>query len=676
MKRFILFIAMLSLMTATGWASTGWPAKYSGVMLQGFYWNSYDATRWTYLQSQADELSEYFSLVWLPQSAKAANNPSMGYDDLYWFTNYNSSFGTESELRSLISTFRSVGIGTIADVVINHRGNVSTWTDFPKEVYNGVTYQLLSTDIVADDDNGATKSWADKNGVTLSTNNDSGESWGGMRDLDHYSTNVQNNVKAYLKMLLSDLGYVGFRYDMVKGYAPSFTGLYNDSANPTFSVGEYWDGNVTAVKAWIDGTKVGGVVQSAAFDFPLRYTIQRAVNAGNWSLLRNGTGVAKDSSYKRYAVTFVENHDTETRDDGTVNDPVLKDTIAANAYMMAMPGTPSVFLKHWIDCKRDIKLMISARKAAGINNLSVVTDYPVGLGYYAMKTTGDKADLITVVGTNTAAFNAPSGFTELQSGYHYRYLISTTANIVWTSLPSGSYDGQQKVTLRSIASGTPKLVYTLDGTTPTAQSTSVASGTEITLPLGKVTLKVGMLVAGAVTGVVTREYDSTAFTPHDITIHVNADNVGWTNVNFWTWGGDGSHSPTNTSWPGDKVTAVKTVGGRQWYYKSFRMNTSTDYVNIVVSTGTGSPQTLDVNNIAKDTYLEISSQLESSKHIVTDVTDIVTDIALPEAEGDDATADVYALDGRLVRSRVAKADALQGLGKGVYIVNNRKYVVR
>ena len=34
MKRFLISIVMLYLMTATGWASTGWPAKYSGVMLQ------------------------------------------------------------------------------------------------------------------------------------------------------------------------------------------------------------------------------------------------------------------------------------------------------------------------------------------------------------------------------------------------------------------------------------------------------------------------------------------------------------------------------------------------------------------------------------------------------------------------------------------------------------------
>ena len=47
----------------------GWPSQYKGVMLQGFYWDSYDATKWTNLQDQAKELGQYFDLVLLPQSA-------------------------------------------------------------------------------------------------------------------------------------------------------------------------------------------------------------------------------------------------------------------------------------------------------------------------------------------------------------------------------------------------------------------------------------------------------------------------------------------------------------------------------------------------------------------------------------------------------------------------------
>ena len=275
---FLLLFA-LSFLTSTNANAQGWPSKYSGVMLQGFYWDSYEATQWTNLEAQASELAEFFNLVWLPQSANCGGNQSMGYDDFYWFNNYNSSFGNEKELRSLIQTFKQKGIGTIADVVINHRKNVSTWVDFPAETYKGVTYQLQSTDICANDDGGKTMTWAKNNGYQLSSFNDDGEGWDGMRDIDHNSQNVQKNVLAYLDFLMNDLGYAGFRYDMVKGYAGKWTGLYNSTTNPTYSVGEYWDGNASKLVEWLNATKVNGQIQSAVFDFATRYIARDAFNS-------------------------------------------------------------------------------------------------------------------------------------------------------------------------------------------------------------------------------------------------------------------------------------------------------------------------------------------------------------------------------------------------------------
>ena len=118
-------------------------------MLQAFYWDSFDDSQWTVLQAQADQLKGTFDLVWLPQSGNCGGQ-SMGYDDLYWFADYNSSFGTEAQLRSLITTFKQNDIKTIADVVINHRKNVSNWVDFPKETYKGV--RLCGTVEVQDRD--------------------------------------------------------------------------------------------------------------------------------------------------------------------------------------------------------------------------------------------------------------------------------------------------------------------------------------------------------------------------------------------------------------------------------------------------------------------------------------------------------------------------------------------
>ncbi len=264
-------VALLAIVTATAGAQ-GWPSGYGGVMLQGFSWDSYSDTQWTNLESMASDLDGSFDLLWIPNAGNAGSGSQMGYSAKYWFpvgTNYTSSFGTLAQLRSMVSAMRSHGIGIIGDVVINHRANVSNWTDFPSETYNGTTYCLTASDICSDDDGGETANHL-QSGEYLG-NADTGDGWTGLRDLDHTSTNVQNNVKAYLSMLLNDLHYVGFRYDMVAGYSPTYTRIYNTYAQPQFSVGECWKAGST-IKTWIDGTKNNGTPTSAAFDFQFRYT--------------------------------------------------------------------------------------------------------------------------------------------------------------------------------------------------------------------------------------------------------------------------------------------------------------------------------------------------------------------------------------------------------------------
>ena len=660
-------------------AAQGWPSQYKGVMLQGFYWDSYEASKWTTLQEQAKELGQYFDLVWLPQSAYCGGQ-SMGYDDLYWFSNYNSSFGTETELRNLISTFKENGIGTIADVVINHRRNVSNWVDFPRETYNGVTYELVSTDICSDDDGGATKQWADQNGYSLSPNKDTGEGWNGMRDLDHKSENVQTSVKAYLKMLLEDLGYIGFRYDMVKGYSGSYTKIYNEYAAPTYSVGECWDGTGT-IRNWIDATGKN----SAAFDFQFRYTVRNAVNRddwsqlgkqndGNWPLISNSYS---SGDYRRYAVTFVENHDTERRSNAA-QDPIVRDTLAANAYLLAMPGTPCVFLTHWMACKKDLKMMINARKAAGIHNESAFLNHTSNTGYYGVRVIGDKAQLLAVVGHDAASYTPDAQWQQIVSGYHYAYYMNKEAEQAWIDLPSGLYDGVQTAILTAVSNtADAKIVYTTDGSTPTAQSTAVNSGTAVSIPIGTTVLKAALLAGGILGETVTREYVVSSFQPHDITAYVNTDEVGWNSVNFWSWGGDGTHSPNNSSWPGDKVTSTVQKDGRNWYAKTYRINSPDDFINFVFSTNSGSPQTMDVNNISEDTFFVISSQTQGGKHLV-EVTSAGIHNAVTEQPAALHTA-IYSPDGRLVRTLLPGErieQALQSLPAGLYISGGKKYVVK
>lgn len=375
-----------------------WPENYEGVMLQGFFWDSYDDTKWTNLEAQADEISEYFKLIWIPNSAWCGSMGNMGYMPQYWFTNHRSAFGSEEELRSMISTYKDKGTGFIADVVVNHRNGVTGWYDFPEEEWNGKTWKMGLADICSNDE------MANQAGQPKPTGaRDTGDNFDGCRDLDHTSANVQENVKNYCKFLLEELGYAGFRYDMVKGYSGEYTKIYNEYSRPTYSVGEYWDSNITAVTNWINKTGK----QSAAFDFPVKYRINNAFANNNMVYLvqsNQPAGLLSKPEYRQYSVTFVDNHDTY-RDGSRFNGNV----IAANAYLLCSPGTPCVFLPHWKQYKLQIKRLIRVRNAVGVSNTSAVEVLETNKNVYMARVTGSKGELVVAIGTPSAT---PAGYTD------------------------------------------------------------------------------------------------------------------------------------------------------------------------------------------------------------------------------------------------------------------------
>lgn len=598
--------------------SQGWASDYSGVMLQGFSWDSYNESQWKVLEKQADELKGYIDLVWLPQSGKCLETTQvMGYMPYYYF-NQNSSFGSEAELRSLITKFKAAGIGAIADVVINHR-NTDGWYTFPAETYKGVTYQMQSTDICKNDDGGTTATQAATDGVSLSQNNDEGTDFGGCRDIDHKSENVQKVIKAYLKYLKDDLGYTGFRYDMVKGFDGSHVADYNDATGVEYSVGEYWDGN-DKIESWINRTNK----KSAAFDFQFRYNVRDAVNgaangkvttSSDWSKLNSNDNLMHDANYRRYAVTFVENHDTQKRSESEQNDPLRKDTIAANAYMLAMPGTPCIFQPHWNAYKSEIKEMIAARKYAGITNMSNYANKQSKKTLYVNEVTGTKHKLLVAVGNDAAGYVGETGYTKILSGYHYAYFLSNDAETSWTSMPSGSYEEGFKTTLTAVSQTEgAKLVYTLDGSNPTSKSTTVESGKEISIN-GTCTLKVGLLVNGEVRNIATHQYTIEKFKAYKFMVYVNADAVNWNSLYCYTW-----KKAASVEWPGEKMTETKTIGGKTWYYKEVSIDNANELVNIIFNNGKDKPQTVDITGLTSTAYFEIEASKEGKKYKVKDVT--------------------------------------------------------
>lgn len=668
-----IYFTLIALLASMNMLAQGWPANYSGVMLQGFSWDSYDYSQWTVLEKQADDMKGFIDLVWLPQSGKCIETTQvMGYKPYYYF-NQNSSFGTEAELRSLIAKFKANGIGAIADVVVNHR-NTNGWYTFPAETYKGVTYQMLSTDICKNDDGGSTATQAKKDGVSLSNNYDEGTDFGGCRDIDHKSENVQKSIKAYLKFLKEDIGYTGFRYDMVKGFSGTHVADYNDATGVEFSVGEYWDGNQSIIN-WINKTNK----KSAAFDFQFRYNVRDAVgvkdnkivSSPNWSKLKSDINLMHDPTYRQYAITFVENHDMQYRSKDEPLDPLKRDTLAANAYMLAMPGTPCVFQPHWRAYKQEIKSMIEARKLAGITNMSNYTNKMAQTACFANETTGDKAKLIVVVGNNTKAYTPGTDYAQILEGYHYRYYLSKSAETAWCNIPSGEYEAGFKAKLTAVSQNSnAKLVYTTDGTAPTAKSKQVATGSNINID-ETCTLKVGLLSNGTVTGIRTYNYTVKAFEPYTITVYANADQVtNWgSTMYFYAWNTSGE---LTEKWPGTAVTATKTLNGKKWYYMDFKIKSKDAIVNIIFNQGKDKKQSVDMNAGNSTKFYEITTAQSNGKYTCKDVTatwapptGITGTPTISNTTTDNAW---YTLSGMKLGKKPAK--------NGVYIHQGKKVIIR
>lgn len=435
-----LFTLIFTLMgLPLGLMAQGWPANYDGVMLQGFYWDSYSDTQWTNLTSQADELSKYFSLIWVPQSGWCkSTTDNMGYYPIYWF-DQRSAFGSEDDLRTMISTFKKKGTGIIADVVVNHKNGVSKWCDFAKETVKGKntgkTYSVTwdntgYTQICNNDEaNTATKSEA-KGKIKGAADTGLGDT--GCRDLDHTNPTTQQNIKTYEDFLLNEMGYTGFRYDFVKGYDPKYIKMYNEASKPKFSVGEYWHGAVTTaskkddhpfggVKDWVEATGK----TSAAFDFPMKYLIKSAFDDGNWKLLAtNYTTSTLVGIEPQYAVTFIDNHDTG---EPHVNpDPLRANVEAANAYILALPGTPCIWISHWKPYKYTIKKCILARKIAGVTNTSSIIKSEGQDNGYVLIVKGNNGNVMLLLGSPTYD---TTGYQLACEGLEFKYYVSNGLDI-------------------------------------------------------------------------------------------------------------------------------------------------------------------------------------------------------------------------------------------------------
>ncbi|MBQ6984708.1 MAG: hypothetical protein IJQ20_07265 [Paludibacteraceae bacterium] len=419
--------------TPTPGYTTSAPEKCPDVLLQAFYWNSYQdqgygRTKWVdHLNgnngSNAEELGQWFDLIWLPPMSKATGGTGYIPSNL---SSLDSDWGTKKKLEQMIETFRKNGARVVADIVINHGAAWSGWCDFAQ--LNFGSYGSFKPDAswICSTDEMNTDSGAGACKGKATGNPDDGydgpddKDYRSARDWDHTQAKVQDMFKAYLKWLRNDIHIDGFRYDYCKGFHNSHVNDYNKAAQAYFSVMEYWDGNLNTLQSRLNDAGWN----TLTFDFAMKYTaFNNGIASDNYAALK-GAGLP-GAGKARYAVTFLDSHDTFQRDGGNEfcgdgnSMTVCKDKILqCYAYLLSMPGVPCVFWPHWVSFKDPIKAMINARYKTGVHSESAVSD-EAGSNYYKATVTGTNGQIRVLIGPGSGYNQTPDGFTLASKGVNY-----------------------------------------------------------------------------------------------------------------------------------------------------------------------------------------------------------------------------------------------------------------
>jgi len=351
------------------------------VLLQAFNWESCREGGGWYnrLMRELDTfVDQGFTGIWTPPPTASVSDEGYMPTDLY---DLNSRFGSESELRRMLQEAKDRGLLTIGDIVINHRcatyhDDYGRWNRFGGKLDWGP--------------------WAicPENPQFGGTGNrGTGEDYGPAPNIDHTNEKVRSDLKEWLQWMQYDVGYQGWRFDFVKGFAGEFCRDYIESTTPEIAFGEWWDAcnysdgvlnydqdsHRQRTIDWCDRSAAG------AFDFTTKGILQEAVSRNEyWRLVdKMGRPPGAMGLWGARAVTFLENHDTGSTL-GHWRFPWEK-VLEGYAYILTHPGTPCVFYDHLMDAnlKHYIVDMVKLRKFVRIHARSTVVNMARQADLYA-----------------------------------------------------------------------------------------------------------------------------------------------------------------------------------------------------------------------------------------------------------------------------------------------------
>lgn len=432
----------------------------TNVMLQGFDWTSNSDSRtgsteswYEVIESNKNQISDAFEYVWFPPASDSLS--SNGYLPKK-LNVLNSKYGTEQELKSAINSISPAK--AIGDIVINHRVGNTSWGDFSDPSFGTVKGQNYQA-ICSDDEGFSNDEYMKKVSSSMRGAKDTGDRYGSGRDLDHTNETVQSEIVTWMNSVMKSAGFVGWRYDYVRGFSGKYVGYYNAMTEAEFSVGELWpDGFSTTgnqwtdkMTSWIDSTEeeVNGVtgIKSRVFDFVLKGMLNSVFGQtahaknSNYGLLSSSSNLFQ--AVPSHAVTFVDNHDTGSTQSQWPLDPY--DVGSAYVLILTHPGYPCVAWQHYFTStesddskvsankaqylggktvpgtnrtyKNHIRYLISLRADAGINEEGSLSTEGTNASHYIATITGTKGTLRVVLGSG---ISEEEGFTKIYEGTDFQ----------------------------------------------------------------------------------------------------------------------------------------------------------------------------------------------------------------------------------------------------------------
>ncbi|WP_245852848.1 alpha-amylase domain-containing protein [Natrinema ejinorense] len=340
-----LGIGGASLGTVTGQALPDQPEVEDGTVAYQYF-----HAEWSEIEADVPRLDEAgIDAIWVQQPAESSldwedlsydgepgyydgtspygfrdPHPPLGYQPVD-LRNLDSSFGTETELESLIETCHDHGIEVIVDVVLNHMANENGpdgYVELPQFDRNEHFH-----------DNGTL-------GEDCQLDGEAAEyecNLLGLPSFNHELAYVQDEQREYIQRI-ANLGADGLRYDAAAHVWPWY---FEYEVNPLaddlglWRVGEVWKYDVNRLLEFAD-------TGMTVFDYALYDAIVEAFEGGSMEALSQDAARGVVHHRPSVAVTFAQNHDT-VGPNVEKDQPEGRAVELAEAFVMTYAGMPMIY---------------------------------------------------------------------------------------------------------------------------------------------------------------------------------------------------------------------------------------------------------------------------------------------------------------------------------------------